>query len=84
MAFAMEFVSNFIKRAIMEDPVARREKRNAHLADVSARAAALCVPSPLCFAVSTRLRRGRGAGAARRRLALAGAAEASLLRPRWV
>jgi hypothetical protein len=45
MSFLTEFVSNFIKRSLMEDPVARREARNKHIAEVSAKAAELCVPS---------------------------------------
>jgi hypothetical protein len=54
MSFLSQFVSNFIKRTLMEDPVARREARNKHIAEVSAKAAELCVPS----------RAGEGAGLA--------------------
>ena len=45
MSFLTEFVSNFIKRTLMEDPLARREARNKHLAEVFAKANELCVPS---------------------------------------
>ena len=45
MSFLKEFVSDFIKRTLMEDPLARREARNKHVAEVYAKAAALCVPS---------------------------------------
>ena len=44
MAFIKEFLSDFIKRTLMEDPLERREWRNKHIADVSAKAAELCVP----------------------------------------
>jgi hypothetical protein len=43
MAFFMEFMTNTIKRS-MEDPVARREARDLHLATVKADAETLCVP----------------------------------------
>jgi hypothetical protein len=49
MSFLTEFVSNFIKRSLMEDPVARREARNKHIAEVSAKAAELCVPARACW-----------------------------------
>jgi hypothetical protein len=48
MAFIKEFLSDFIKRTLMEDPLERREWRNKHIADVSAKAAALCVPRAAC------------------------------------
>jgi hypothetical protein len=44
MSFLLEFVGHLIKQS-MEDPVARREARNAHLRDTSERAQALCVPT---------------------------------------
>ena len=43
MAFIKEFLSDFIQRTLMEDPVKRREWRNKHIADISAKADALCV-----------------------------------------
>ncbi len=43
MAFVGEFLSSLIKRS-MEDPVARRQARDEHLAKVSAKAEQLCVP----------------------------------------
>ena len=42
MSFLLEFVGHLIKQS-MEDPVARREARNAHLRDTNERAQALCV-----------------------------------------
>ncbi len=56
MAFLMEFAENLIRRS-MEDPVARRAARDAHLAGVTAKAEELCAPC------APPLRRAHAAGA---------------------
>ena len=58
MAFLKEFLSDFIQRTLMEDPVKRRELRNKHIADVSAKAAVLCVPLSLVPWLALRFRNG--------------------------
>jgi hypothetical protein len=68
MAFMGEFLTSLVKRS-MEDPVARREARDKHLATVAAKSAELCAPAAaavarvrawLCCAGAERLASGRG------------------------